>query len=105
MNRRFAVVTAIFSVCAMAATLLAHGFRGSVVSVTPTAITISTVDETTKKPTQETFDIAKDTKIQRGAKTVTFAEAKILKGEKVTITIDHELDMHRAVVIKLDEKK
>jgi hypothetical protein len=105
MNRRFAVVTAVVSVCAMAATLLAHDFRGSVVSVTPTTITISTVDDTTKKPTQETFDIAKDTKIQRGTKVVSFAEAKIVKGDKVTITIDHELDMHRAIVIKLDEKK
>lgn len=105
MNRRSAVFTAIFSVCAMAATLLAHDFRGSVVSVTPTTITISTVDETTKKPTQETFDIAKDTKIQRGTKALSFADAKIQKGEKVTVTIDHELDMHRAIVIKLDEKK
>ena len=36
MNRRFAVFTAIFSVCAMAATLLAHDFRGSVVGVADT---------------------------------------------------------------------
>jgi hypothetical protein len=63
------------------------------------------IDETTKKPSQVTFDIGKETKIQRGTKVLSFADARIQKGEKVTITIDHELDMHLAVTIKLDERK
>jgi len=105
MNRRSVVLSALVALALSAATLYAHETRGTVVSVTPASITVSVIDETTKKPAQETFDIGKETKIQRGTKVVTFAEAKIAKGEKVAITIDHELDMKLAVTIKLEAKK
>lgn len=105
MNRRFAQFSAFLVLWLSAATLYAHEVRGTVISATPTAITVSAVDETTKKTTSQTFDIGKDTKIQRGTKVVSFADAKIVKGDKVTITIDHELDMHLAMVIKLEAPK
>jgi hypothetical protein len=38
-------------------------------------------------------------------KTVTFAEAKIQKGEKVSVTIDHDVDEHLATIHKLDAAK
>jgi len=90
---------------AASTTVFAHEFRGTVVSVTPASITVSVLDESTKKPSSMTFDIGKETKVQRGTKVVTLADAHIAKGEKVSITIDHDLDMHLAVLIKLDEKK
>ena len=105
MPRVSAVLCVAMAVLVASATLLAHEVRGTVVSVTPTAITVSAIDETTKKPAQMTFDIGKQTKITRGTKVVSFADAKIQKGEKVEITIDHELDMHLAMTIKLEVKK
>jgi len=105
MNRRSVLLSVVLVLAVSAATLYAHEVRGTVVSATATSITVSAIDETTKKPANMTFDIGKETKIQRGTKVVSFADAKITKGEKVTITIDHELDMHLAMVIKLEEKK
>lgn len=87
------------------ATVFAHEYRGKVVSAQPASITVSVVDESTKKASTMTFDINKDTKIQRGTKVVSFADAHIEKGENVAITIDHDLDMHLAIAIKLDAKK
>jgi hypothetical protein len=93
------------AVCLLGATLLAHEITGTVVTAVPASVTITVVDETTRKPAQMTFDIDKKTKILRGTKTVSFADAHIQKGEKVSITIDHELDEQLAVTIKLGEIK
>lgn len=94
-----ALATALFT---LGATLMAHQIVGTVVTASPSSITISVVDETTKTAT---FDLNKDTKIMRGTKTVTFAEARIQKGEKISITIDHDLDEHLATIVKLDALK
>ena len=99
------IVVSLVAVCALGATLLAHSITGTVVSVKPASIVVSVVDETTKKPVSMTFDLNKDTKIMRGTKTVTFAEAKIQKGEKVSVTIDHDVDEHLATILKLDAAK
>ena len=99
------IVVSLVAVCALGATLLAHSVTGTVVSVKPASIIVSVVDETTKKPVSMTFDLNKDTKIMRGTKTVTFAEAKIQKGEKVSVTIDHDVDEHLATILKLDAAK
>ncbi|HEX5069781.1 MAG TPA: hypothetical protein VFV78_06145 [Vicinamibacterales bacterium] len=105
MSRTLPLLSLVVAVLVASTAVFAHGFEGTVVSATPAAITISVVDESTKKASPMTFDIGKQTKIQRGTKVVSFADAKIEKGEKVSIEIDHELDMHLAVVIKLDVKK
>jgi riboflavin synthase alpha subunit len=105
MNRRSVLLSAIAALVVSAVTLYAHEFQGTVVSATPASITVSVIDETTKKVAPMTFDIGKQTKIQRGTKVVSFADAHIVKGDKVEITIDHELDMHLAMVIKLEVKK
>ena len=105
MQRRSAFLSLVVAVLVASAAVFAHGFEGTVVSATPTSITVSVIDESTKKASPMTFDIGKQTKIQRGTKVVSFADAKIQKGEKVSVEIDHELDMHLAVVIKLDVKK
>jgi hypothetical protein len=99
------IVVSTIAVCILGATLLAHSVTGTVVSVKPASIVVSVVDETTKKPTSMTFDINKDTKIMRGTKAVTFVEAKIQKGEKISVTIDHDVDEHLATILKLDAPK
>jgi maltose-binding protein MalE len=105
MNHLRTIVVSAVAVCALGATLLAHSVTGTVVSAKPDSIVVSVVDETTKKPASMTFDLNKDTKIMRGTKTVTFAEAKIQKGEKISVTIDHDVDEHLATIIKLDAPK
>ena len=105
MPRKSLVLMCLLAVWLWTAPLFAHDYQGTVVSAAPASITISVVNESTKKASPMTFDLNKDTKIQRGTKVVSFADARIQKGEKVTITIDHEFDAHLAVVVKLDVKK
>jgi len=105
MHRWSVFLSLVVAVLIASATVFAHEFIGKVVSAQPTSITVSVVDESTKKVSPMTFDIGKETKIQRGTKVVSFADAHIQKGESVSITIDHDLDMHLAVVIKLEAKK
>ena len=105
LNSSRSAVATMIALCALGATLLAHSVTGTVVSAKPESIVVSVVDESTKKPVSMTFDVNKDTKIMRGTKTVTFAEAKIQKGEKISVTIDHDVDEHLATIIKLDAAK
>ena len=95
------------AVCIFGATLLAHQvtFKGTVVSATATAIKVNVVDEKTKKPSAMAFDMDKDTEIFRGAKKMTFAEAKIQAGETVAVTVDHDADEKLALTVKVDAKK
>jgi hypothetical protein len=97
----------VVAVCIFGATLLAHEvtFKGTVISFTDTTIKVMVVDEKTKKPAPKSFDFDKETKILRGDKVVTFADARIQKDEKVAVTIDHDADETFAIVIKLDAKK
>ena len=101
MNRLTAILTAAFLVVVLTISVLAHEFQGTVVSVTATALKVTVIDETSKKPATMTFELNRDTKIYRGTKAVTFAAAKILKGEKITVMIDHDGDQSLATVLKL----
>lgn len=74
-------------------------------SANRTSVTITVVDETTRKPSHVTFEIDKNTQILRGGTTLTFAEARIQKGEKISVTVDHDQDETIATVIKLDARK
>ena len=80
-------------------------FKGTVASVTATAIKVAGVDDKTKKPVTKSFDMDKETKILRGDSKVTFAAAKIQAGEKVAVTIDHDVDETLAITVRLDAKK
>lgn len=75
--------------------------KGTVVAAEPTKITISTIDDTTKKPVEKAFEIDKETKIYRGETVVTFAAAKIQKGENVSITVDLDVADDLADVVRL----
>ena len=79
--------------------------KGAVVAVEPTKVTMRFVDPDTKKTVTEAFQIDKETKILRGDKVVTFADAEIIKGEPIAITVDLDNDEHLADLIRLDAKK
>jgi len=87
--------------------VLAHQvtYKGTVIALEKESVRVTVVDEKTKKPKEMKFDFDKETKILRSDKLVTVAEARIVKGEKIAVTIDHDVDETLAIVIRLDEKK
>jgi hypothetical protein len=91
----------------LGASLLAHQvtYKGTVVSTEKAVVKVTVIDEKTKKPLEINFKVDKDTKILRGDTVVTLTEAKILKGEKIAVTTDHDFDEDLALVIRLDPKK
>jgi len=94
------------ALCLAGTSLLAHQvtFKGTVVSIDKTSVKVTVVDEKTKKPVQKSFDFDKETKILRGDKLVSIEQARIVKGEKISVTIDHDADETLAIVIRLDPK-
>jgi hypothetical protein len=89
------------------APLLAHEFtfKGTVVSAAPTSVKVTVIDEKTKKPKVMAFEIDKQTKILRGDKLVTFAEAAIQKDEPIAVTVNLDDGEDLANVIRLAVKK
>lgn len=90
-----------------AVTLSAHliTFKGTVLGVEKETIKINAVDPETKKAAPKTFFVDDETKVLRDDKIVKFADAKIQKGENITITVDHDLDEELAQVIRLGKTK
>jgi hypothetical protein len=80
-------------------------YKGTVVSADDKKVTVTVVNAKTKKPENFGFSFDKETKVLRGDKVVTYAQARIQKGEKIAVTVDHDLDENLALVIRLDEKK
>lgn len=62
--------------------------QGTVLTVEPARIQVKTVDEKTKKEETVWFVVDKTTKVKRGEKTVSYADAKITAGERIVIIVD-----------------
>ncbi len=73
-------------------TLLAHDqlFPGTVMTVEAAKIQVNTIDAKTKKETPMWFEIADDTKVKRGDTVVTYTAAKITKGERIVVVVNHD---------------
>jgi hypothetical protein len=101
------LVCSFFMVAAASVALLAHQqtFKGTVLAVAGTSVEVTVVDPKTKKTEPQTFKTDAETKVLRGDAVVTFANAKIRKGENISITVDHDLDISLALVIRLDAAK
>jgi len=80
-------------------------YKGTVVSADDKKVVVTVVNEKTRKPEAMTFKHDAETKILREDKVVTYAQAKIVKGEKIAVTINHDDLPEFAVVIRLDAKK
>ena len=100
-------VLALAAVLLLTTSLFAHEvtFKGTVIALEKESVRVTVVDQKTKKPVAMKFDFDKDTKILRGDKAVTIADAKIEKNEKISITVDHDVDETFAILIRLDPKK
>lgn len=101
------MVCSVVTVAAASVALLAHQqtFKGTVLSVAGTSVEVSVVNPKTKKPEPQTFKTDAETKVLRGDAVVTFANARIRKGESISVTVDHDLDISLALVIRLDAAK
>ena len=77
-----------------ASALSAHPmtYQGTVLTVQPTKVQVKTVDEHSKKEADVWFVVTKDTKVIRGGKAVSYAEAKILAKERVGVIVDMDAD-------------
>ena len=107
MNRLASFVAVfVLAVCSVAAASRHEvTYKGTVVSADDKKVTVTVVNAKTKKPENVGFSFDKETKVLRGDKVVTYAQARIQKGEKIAVTVDHDLDENFAVVIRLDAKK
>jgi hypothetical protein len=92
---------------AATATLLAHDqlFPGTVMTVEAAKIQVNTIDAKTKKETPMWFEIADDTKVKRGDVVVTYAAAKITKGERIVVVVNHDDGRTAATELRLAAAK
>lgn len=86
----FLAIVAVLAVSAV--TLRAHTvtFRGTVLAVETTRVKVKTIADETKKEETIWCVVDQNTKIKRGDTLVTYADAKIIKGERIAVTIDHD---------------
>jgi hypothetical protein len=65
-------------------------YHGTVLAVEAARVQVKTVDDASRKEETLWFVVDKDTKIRRGDEVVTYAAARIVKGERIAVTIDHD---------------
>lgn len=107
MKLRLAVVSLVLLSLMVAVPLFAHEetHKGTVIALEKAGVKVDVVDPKTKKIAARSFDIDAETKILRGDTLLTLATAKIRKGEAIAVTVDHDLDEHLALVIRLGAAK
>ena len=110
MKHAILLATCAIIFCLVSAPALAHEvtFKGTVVSVESgktLKVTVTVVDEKTKKPKPMVFEIDDETKILRGTVAVKIADVRIEKGESISVTVDHDESETMANVVKLPARK
>ena len=70
--------------------VLAHDMltEGTVLTVAPTKLEVRSPNKATKKDETVAFVIDKNTKVTRGDKSVSYADAKIEKGERIVVVVN-----------------
>lgn len=101
--KRTALLIAALVACVAGTSLLAHEetFKGTVISTKATKVQVSVIDAKTKKASAMEFVVTAKTKVLRGDKVVKFSDARIQKDERITVTVNHDVSMTNAVVIRL----
>lgn len=95
-RRTLSVMLAATMVLALlgSAPLEAHDvlYPGTVLRVEPERLQVKTVDPDTKKDVNLWFTITKDTKVKRGDTLVPYANAKIVKDERIVAVVNHDAE-------------
>ena len=80
-------------------------YKGTVMAATASTVQVKLIDDTSKKETSATFTVTAKTKVFRGDKAISFADAKVQKDERIVVTVDHDQDGHAATMIRLAVQK
>ena len=107
MTVRSAILCSVIAVAATTVALVAHEitFKGTALSVAAESVRVNVVDPETKRSTPMEFVVDDLTKILRDDVLVKFANAKIQKGEPISVTVNHDLDEELAQVVRLGKSK
>ena len=102
--KALAVLVCVAVVAVASVSVFAHQetFKGKVLSVAQTSVRVNVLDPKTKQESQKTFTTNAETKVLRGDAVVTLANAKIQANENIAVTVDHDVDVNLALVIRLD---
>lgn len=105
--RTIAAAVGVAFVILATVSLAAHNitFKGTALAADKTSVRVNVVDAKTKKVAPMVFIVDEETKVLRDDVVVTFANAKIQKGEPISVTVDHDLDEELAQVIRLGKTK
>ena len=105
--KRLSLVLVAVAMMWTASAVIAHEqtFTGIVAAIETAKVQVKVTDAKTKTQTSMDFGVTTKTKIYRGDKTVSLADAKIQKDERIAVTIDHDAPGHNATVIRLAVKK
>ena len=104
-RRRFAVLlVAALIVGAGGGWLRAHQetLKGTVLAVGEASVRVNVVNPDTKRETPRTFIVDEETKVLRGDTLIGFAGARIERGENIAVTVNHDVNLNLALVIRLD---
>ena len=106
MSRRLLLLSLVAFVCFLVP-VLAHQetHKGTVIGVEKAGVRMNVVDPKTKKTEPRLFEVDEETKVLRDDKLIAYADAKMVKGEAIAITVDHDIDEHLALVIRLGTSK
>lgn len=98
---RAAMVVAVLALAGAPA--LAHEvtYKGTVIAVESTTLRVSVIDDATKKASPMAFAITERTRVYRGDKVVSITQARIQKGERIAVTINHDEPGQKATEIRL----
>ncbi len=104
------VITSILCASAIAVasvSLLAHQetFKGTVIAAEAASVRVNVVNPKSKAEAPKTFTINAETRVLRGDAVVTLANARIRANEGISVTVDHDVDVNLALVIRLDAAK
>jgi len=107
MIRRIVLLGVAVAIAAATVPLLAHEitFKGTAISADKESVRMAAVDPETKKHKAMKFVVDDLTKVLRDEVEIKFADAKIQKGEPISVTVDHDLDEELAQVIRLGKTK
>jgi len=104
MRRLLLPVTLVMAVAIVAAHEVTY--KGTVISVEPAKLQVKVIDDKDdKKTTPMTFAITDKTKIFRGDIELKLADAKIVKDERVAVTINHDEAGYKALEIRLAKNR
>jgi hypothetical protein len=74
------------------AVVFAHDvlYPGTVLTVEAERLQVKAVDPETKQDLTLWFTVTRDTKVKRGDRIVTYAEAKIARDERIVVVVNHD---------------